>query len=72
MEKIKVLVNKVENSSGMVCLASANNIKISEELSFERGKVFYSVTPEIFKEMKKPKAVNVYLQNGLLFAEPIL
>lgn len=72
MNPVKVEVYQVKNPSGMVCLASVKDAKITDDFTIKKDKVFFSVTPEIYKQMKKPKSVAVQLMNKFLYVNPVI
>lgn len=73
MEPIKVLVAQKKSPSGMIILVPTKDVELSKDLTLKKDVAFYSVTPEIFASMKKPKAVTV---SGIfhwgIFIEPVI
>lgn len=72
MEKIKVLVISHKTSPEFVTLSSTKDVQVNADYILKKDTIFYSVTTEIYDQMKKPKSVYIWLINGLLFAEPII
>ena len=72
MDPIKVQVKQVKNLSGQICLAAVKDVEISDTLTLKKDVPFFTVSGRILKEMTKPHAVNVKLQNGLFFVTPIM
>jgi len=72
MNKLKINVVPKKSISEMICLAPTKDTELENGQVLEKDIPFWSVTPELFKSMKKPKSVEVYFVTGLLFCDAII
>ena len=71
MEKLKIQVKSVKKSADSVSVCPTKDIKLSEDLTLKKDKLFTSVSTWVWNKMPSPKSINVYLVNGRLYADPV-